>query len=66
LKNWCAWSKKHRLKATQRFLDRAEQFGAAGVILFTIGLIVVPILFLKEPSGRALRHDCDGCGVAVR
>jgi len=34
---------------TQRFLDRAEQFYAAGVILFAIALIVVPILFLKEP-----------------
>jgi len=34
---------------TQRFLDRAEQFYAAGVILFTIGLIVVPMLFLHEP-----------------
>jgi Cd2+/Zn2+-exporting ATPase len=34
---------------TQRFLDRAEQFYAAGVILFTIGLIVVPVVFLKEP-----------------
>jgi Zn2+/Cd2+-exporting ATPase len=33
---------------TQRFLDRAEQFYAAGVILFTIALIVVPILFMKE------------------
>jgi Cd2+/Zn2+-exporting ATPase len=33
---------------TQRFLDRAEQFYAMGVILFTIGLIVVPLLFLKE------------------
>ena len=31
---------------TQRFLDRAEQFYAAGVILFTLGLILVPILFL--------------------
>ena len=38
---------------TQRFLDRAEQFYAAGVILFTIGLIVVPILFLKEPFHAA-------------
>jgi Zn2+/Cd2+-exporting ATPase len=38
---------------TQRFLDRAEQFYAAGVILFTIGLIVVPILFLKEPFQEA-------------
>ncbi len=34
---------------TQRFLDRAEQFYAVGVILFTIGLIVVPIAFLHEP-----------------
>jgi Cd2+/Zn2+-exporting ATPase len=34
---------------TQRFLDRAEQFYASGVILFTIGLIIVPVLFLKEP-----------------
>jgi Cd2+/Zn2+-exporting ATPase len=38
---------------TQRFLDRAEQFYAAGVIVFTIGLIVVPILFLKEPFQAA-------------
>ena len=38
---------------TQRFLDRAEQFYAAGVILFTIALIVVPILFLKEPFQAA-------------
>jgi Cd2+/Zn2+-exporting ATPase len=38
---------------TQRFLDRAEQLYAAGVILFTIGLIVVPILFLKEPFQAA-------------
>jgi Cd2+/Zn2+-exporting ATPase len=34
---------------TQRFLDRAEQFYAVGVFLLTIALIVVPILFLKEP-----------------
>ena len=34
---------------TQRFLDRAEQFYAVGVILFTIGLIVVPMLFIHEP-----------------
>jgi Zn2+/Cd2+-exporting ATPase len=38
---------------TQRFLDRAEQFYAAGVILFTIGLIFVPVLFLKEPFQAA-------------
>ncbi len=33
---------------TQRFLDRAEQFYAIGVILFTLGLILVPILFLAK------------------
>jgi len=33
---------------TQRFLDRAEQFYAVGVLLFTVGLILVPILFLEE------------------
>ena len=38
---------------TQRFLDRAEQFYAVGVILFTIGLIVVPVVFLKEPFQSA-------------
>ena len=29
---------------TQRFLDRAEQWYAAGVILFTLGLIFIPLL----------------------
>ncbi|MEN9677641.1 MAG: hypothetical protein RIS76_3537 [Verrucomicrobiota bacterium] len=38
---------------TQRFLDRAEQFYAIGVILFTLGLIVVPTLFLDEPFRAA-------------
>lgn len=38
---------------TQRFLDRAEQFYAVGVILLTIGLIVVPLLFMKEPFQTA-------------
>ena len=38
---------------TQRFLDRAEQFYAAGVILFALGLIVVPILFLHLPFHAA-------------
>jgi Cd2+/Zn2+-exporting ATPase len=33
---------------TQRFLDRAEQFYAVGVLLFTLGLVLVPILFLEE------------------
>jgi len=33
---------------TQRFLDRAEQFYAAGVILFTLGLILVPIFLMGE------------------
>jgi Zn2+/Cd2+-exporting ATPase len=34
---------------TQRFLDRAEQFYAVGVILFTVSLILIPILFLHQP-----------------
>ncbi len=34
---------------TQRFLDRAEQFYAAGVILFTLALIAIPMVFLHEP-----------------
>jgi len=38
---------------TQRFLDRAEQFYAVGVILFTLSLIVIPILFLHEPFQSA-------------
>lgn len=31
---------------TQRWLDRAEQYYAMGVILFTLGLIVFPMLFV--------------------
>jgi Zn2+/Cd2+-exporting ATPase len=31
---------------TQRFLDRAEQYYAIGVLAFTLGLIVVPYFFL--------------------
>ena len=34
---------------TQRFLDRAEQFYAIGVIAFTLALIVWPLFFLHEP-----------------
>ena len=34
---------------TQRFLDRAEQYYAIGVIAFTLSLIVGPLLFLHEP-----------------
>jgi Zn2+/Cd2+-exporting ATPase len=34
---------------TQRFLDRAEQYYAIGVIAFTLALIVGPLLFLHEP-----------------
>jgi Cd2+/Zn2+-exporting ATPase len=36
---------------TQRFLDRAEQFYAIGVIVFTGALIVFPLFFLDEPFG---------------
>jgi Cd2+/Zn2+-exporting ATPase len=38
---------------TQRFLDRAEQFYAVGVILFTVGLILVPILLFNQPFPEA-------------
>ena len=34
---------------TQRFLDRAEQFYATGVIVFTLALIIVPIFVLHQP-----------------
>ncbi len=34
---------------TQRFLDRAEQWYAAGVIAFTLALIFLPSLFSSEP-----------------
>lgn len=34
---------------TQRFLDRAEQYYAIGVLLFTFGLILVPTVFLGQP-----------------
>jgi Cd2+/Zn2+-exporting ATPase len=34
---------------TQRFLDRAEQFYAIGVIAFTLALIIWPFVFLHEP-----------------
>ena len=34
---------------TQRFLDRAEQYYAIGVIAFTIALIVGPSLLVREP-----------------
>ncbi|MEZ5404855.1 MAG: heavy metal translocating P-type ATPase [Verrucomicrobiia bacterium] len=38
---------------TQRFLDKAEQFYALGVIAFTIALIVIPTWFLKENFSSA-------------
>ncbi len=34
---------------TQRFLEKAEQWYALGVILFTTALIVVPIVLWREP-----------------
>jgi Zn2+/Cd2+-exporting ATPase len=34
---------------TQRFLEKAEQWYALGVILFTVALIVVPIYIFAEP-----------------
>ena len=38
---------------TQRFLDRAEQVYAVGVILFTLALIFVPIFILHQPFHSA-------------
>ncbi len=38
---------------TQRFLDRAEQWYAVGVILFTFGLMIVPMVFQHEPFQAA-------------
>jgi Zn2+/Cd2+-exporting ATPase len=38
---------------TQRFLDRAEQFYAIGVIAFALALIVWPFFFLHEPFHSA-------------
>ena len=38
---------------TQRFLDRAEQWYAVGVILFTLGLMIVPMVFQHEPFQAA-------------
>ncbi len=35
--------------ATQRFLEKAEQGYALGVILFTVALIVIPIYLFHEP-----------------
>ncbi len=34
---------------TQRFLDRTEQYYAVGVLLFTMGLILVPLVLLGHP-----------------
>jgi Cd2+/Zn2+-exporting ATPase len=34
---------------TQRFLEKAEQWYALGVILFTAALIIVPVYLLREP-----------------
>jgi Cd2+/Zn2+-exporting ATPase len=38
---------------TQRFLEKAEQWYALGVILFTVSLIVVPIYFFNWPFDEA-------------
>ena len=36
---------------TQRFIDKAEQYYALGVIVLTVGAIVVPVFFLGEAFG---------------
>ncbi|MEI7467576.1 MAG: heavy metal translocating P-type ATPase [Chloroflexota bacterium] len=38
---------------TQRFLDKAERFYAAGVIIFTLLLIIVPIALFGEAFSKA-------------
>jgi Cd2+/Zn2+-exporting ATPase len=38
---------------TQRFLEKAEQYYAMGVILFTIGVFLVPYFFQAESFGQA-------------
>ncbi len=38
---------------TQRFIDKAEQYYAAGVILFTAAAIVIPIILLGESFDAA-------------
>ncbi|MDP3851433.1 MAG: cation-translocating P-type ATPase [Luteolibacter sp.] len=38
---------------TQRFLERAEQYYAMGVILFTIAVFLVPFLFQSEDFAKA-------------
>lgn len=38
---------------TQRFLDHAEQYYAMGVIVFTLGLILIPTLFMGEAFSSA-------------
>ena len=38
---------------TQRFLERAEQYYATGVILFTIGVFLIPWLFAAQPFAAA-------------
>ena len=40
--------------STQRFLEKGEQWYALGVILFTVALIVVPVLVLREPFQSTL------------
>ncbi len=41
---------------TQRFLETAEQFYAMGVILFTIGVFLVPYLFWAETFAHAFHR----------
>ena len=38
---------------TQRFLDKAEQYYAVGVIIFTILVAAIPVLFFNEPFTSA-------------
>ncbi len=39
--------------STQRFLEKAEQYYAMGVIVFTLGVLLVPLLFWNESFATA-------------
>lgn len=39
---------------TQRFIDKAEQYYAVGVLVLTALAILIPILFMQEPLGETL------------
>ena len=52
---------------TQRFLEKAEQTYATGVVLFTVALILIPWLVFRSIVPRRILpgHDRDGSSFAV-